>query len=54
VERYSGNTVFTGTALVEKRLLGAAKYKPADGIFVSQDPKGKLKLDNSITCDETS
>jgi hypothetical protein len=51
---YNGNTVFAGTALVEKKLLGAAKYKLADGVFVFQDPGGKLKLDNNIPCDETS
>jgi hypothetical protein len=51
---YSGNTVFAGTALIEKRLLGAAKYKLADGVFILQDVKGKLKLDNTVTCDETS
>lgn len=51
---YNGNTVFAGTALIEKRLLGAAKYKLADGVFVMQDPKSKLKLDNNISCDESS
>jgi len=51
---YNGNTVFAGTALFEKKLLGAAKYKLADGVFVFQDPGGKLKLNNSIPCDETS
>jgi uncharacterized protein DUF6770 len=51
---YNGNTVFTGAALIEKRLLGAAKYRLADGVFLVQDPKGHLKLDNSIPCDETS
>jgi hypothetical protein len=51
---YNGNTVFAGTALMEKRLLGAAKYRLADGVFLVQDPKGQLKLDNNIPCDETS
>jgi len=51
---YNGNTVFAGTALVEKKLLGAAKYKCADGVFVLQDNAGKLKLDNNIPCDESS
>ncbi|HEV2480664.1 MAG TPA: DUF6770 family protein [Puia sp.] len=51
---YNGNTVFAGTALVEKRLLGAAKYRLADGVFVFQDNAGKLRLDNNITCDETN
>lgn len=50
---YKGNTVFAGTALIEKRLLGAAKYRLADGVFILQDQKGKLTLDNNITCDET-
>jgi hypothetical protein len=50
---YNGNTVFTGTALMEKKLLGAAKYRLADGVFVFQDHSGKLKLDNNIPCDET-
>jgi hypothetical protein len=26
----------------------------ADGVFLVQDPKGQLKLDNNIPCDETS
>ena len=51
---YNGNTVFAGTALEEKKLLGIAKYKLADAVFVVQDGKGKVKLDNNITCDETS
>lgn len=50
---FNGNTVFVGSALVEKRLLGAAKYKFADAVFVTQDAKGQLKLDNHIPCDET-
>ena len=51
---FDGTTVFVASALVQKKLLGAAKYKFADAIFVSQDSKGKLKLDNHIPCDETS
>jgi hypothetical protein len=50
---YSGTTVFVGSALVEKRLLGAAKYKFADAVFVTQDAKGKLKLESHVPCDET-
>jgi hypothetical protein len=51
---FSGTTVFVGSALVEKRLLGAAKYKFADAVFVTQDAKGKLKLETHLPCDETS
>ena len=51
---YDGNTVFVGSALVEKRLLGAAKYKLSDGVFIVQDAKGNLRLDNNIPCDETN
>jgi hypothetical protein len=51
---YGGNTVFAGTALFEKRFLGASKYKLTDAAFIMQDPKGGLKLDNNIPCDETS
>ena len=51
---FNGMTVFVGSALVEKRLLGAAKYKFADAVFVTQDAKGKLKLETHIPCDETS
>jgi len=51
---FSGMTVFVASALVQKRLLGAAKYKFADAAFVTQDSKGQLKLDNHIPCDESS
>jgi hypothetical protein len=51
---YDGNTVFAGAALMEKRLLGAAKYRLSDGVFLVQDAKGQLRLDNNIPCDETS
>ena len=51
---FDGNTVFVGSALNEKRLLGAAKYRFGDAVFVSQDNKGVLKLDNHIPCDEGS
>jgi hypothetical protein len=51
---YNGTTVFVASALVQKRLLGAAKYKFADAVFVTQDGKGQLKLDNHIPCDESS
>jgi hypothetical protein len=45
---FDGTTVFVASALVQKKLLGAAKYKFADAVFVTQDGKGKLKLDNHI------
>ena len=51
---FNGNTVFVGSALNEKRLLGAAKYRFGDAVFVTQDNKGVLKLDNHIPCDEGS
>jgi hypothetical protein len=51
---FDGSTVFVASALVVKRLLGLAKYKFADAAFITQDAKGKLKLDNRIPCDETS
>lgn len=51
---YGGNTVFAGAALFEKRFLGASKYKLTDAVFVMQDHKGGLKLDNNIPCDETN
>ena len=51
---YNGNTVFAGTALVEKRFLGASKYKTADAVFIVQDSKGKLTLDNNVQCEESS
>jgi hypothetical protein len=49
---YSGNTIFAGTAIVEKQT-GADKYKLADGVFVRQEASGNLILDNNIHCDET-
>jgi hypothetical protein len=49
---FKGNTVFVGSALNETRLLGAAKYRFGDAVFVTQDNKGALKLDNHIPCDE--
>lgn len=51
---FDGNTVFVASALEVKRLLGFEKYKFADAAFVTQDAKGKLKLDNRLPCDETS
>lgn len=51
---FDGTTVFVASALVVKRLLGLAKYRFADAVFVTQDTKGKIKLDNHIPCDETS
>lgn len=50
---YEGNTIFAGAALVEKKFLGAARYKLADGVFVRQDANAQVKLDNNIPCDET-
>ena len=47
---YSGNTIFTGTAL---RLVGNASFKLADGVFVRQDASGGLALDNTIPCDDS-
>jgi hypothetical protein len=47
---YSGNTIFTGTAL---RFVGSASFRLADGVFVRQDPSGGVTLDNTITCDES-
>ncbi len=49
---YNGNTIFAGTAIVEKQS-GADKFKLADGVFVRQETSGKLVLDNNIPCDET-
>ncbi len=49
---YNGNTIFAGTAIVEKQS-GADKFKLADGVFVRQETSGKLSLDNTIPCDET-
>jgi hypothetical protein len=51
---FKGNTVFAGSAMAEKRLLGAAKYRMTDGVFVQQDASGGLKLDNNIPCDESA
>ncbi len=51
---YEGNTVFAGSAVVEKKLLGIPKYKLADGVFIKQDSKAQLKLDNNVQCDESS
>lgn len=50
---FSGNTIFAGTALVGKGVVGAAKYKLSDGVFVRQESSGKLALDNTVPCDET-
>ncbi|MBN8852411.1 MAG: hypothetical protein BGO55_01535 [Sphingobacteriales bacterium 50-39] len=50
---FNGNTIFAGTALVGKGIVGAAKYKLADGVFIRQEGSGKLTLDNNIPCDET-
>jgi len=50
---FSGNTIFAGTALEGKGIVGAAKYKLSDGAFIRQEASGKLALDNNITCDET-
>jgi hypothetical protein len=47
---YTGNTIFTGTALT---LVGSSKFKLADGVFVRQEPSGKIALDNNIPCDES-
>ncbi|HVU56234.1 MAG TPA: DUF6770 family protein [Puia sp.] len=50
---YNGNTIFAGTALVGKGIVGAAKYKLTDGVFVRQEASGNIALDNNIPCDET-
>jgi len=50
---YNGNTIFAGTALVGKGIVGNAKYKLTDGVFVRQEASGKVVLDNNIPCDET-
>ena len=50
---FNGNTIFTGTALEGKGIVGAAKYKLSDGVFVRQEASGNLALDNNIPCDET-
>jgi hypothetical protein len=50
---YNGNTLFTGTALVGKGFVGAARYKFTDGVFVRQESNGNLALDNNIPCDST-
>jgi hypothetical protein len=50
---FNGNTIFSGTALEGKGIVGAAKYKFTDGVFVRQEPSGNLALENSIACDET-
>jgi hypothetical protein len=47
---FSGNTIFAGTAL---ELVGMAKFKLSDGVFVRQEASGNIALDNSIPCDET-
>ncbi len=52
VRDFSGNTIFAGTALVEKQT-GADKYKLSDGVFVRQEPSGNVALDNNIPCDES-
>jgi hypothetical protein len=52
IRDFSGNTIFAGTALIEKQT-GADKYKLSDGVFVRQEPSGNVALDNNITCDET-
>ena len=52
VRDFSGNTIFAGTALVEKQT-GKDKYKLSDGVFVRQEPSGNVALDNSIPCDES-
>jgi hypothetical protein len=50
---YNGNTIFVGTALSGKGVIGSAKYKLSDGVFVRQESSGTLALDNNIPCDET-
>ena len=52
VRDFSGNTIFAGTALIEKQT-GSDKYKLSDGVFVRQESSGNLVLDNHISCDET-
>jgi len=50
---FNGSTVFAGTALEGKGIVGAAKYKLTDGVFIRQEESGNLVLDNNISCDET-
>jgi len=47
---FSGNMIFAGTALA---LVGSAKFKLADGVFVRQEASGRIVLDNSVHCDES-
>ena len=47
---FSGNTIFAGTALA---LVGSAKFKLADGVFVRQEASGRNVLENSVHCDES-
>lgn len=50
---YNGNTMFAGTALFGKGVIGTARYKLADAAFVRQDSSGSVTLDNNIHCDES-
>jgi len=50
---YHGNTMFTGTALVGKGFVGAARYRLTDGVFVRQEANGNITLDNNVPCDST-
>lgn len=51
---FSGNTVFAGSAMEEKTVLGPPKYRITDGVFVRQDGQGSLKLDNNVPGDVSS
>lgn len=50
---YYGNTIFTGAALLEEKLLAFYKYKLTDAAFVKQDAKAGLTLDNTLACDDS-
>jgi len=50
---YSGNTIFAGTALLGKGVVGSAKCRLSDGVFVRQEASGNIALDNTVPCDET-
>ncbi|WP_431209270.1 DUF6770 family protein [Puia sp. P3] len=47
---FNGNTIFAGTAL---SLVGSAKFKLSDGVFVRQEASGRIVLDNNVPCDDS-
>ena len=51
---FSGNTVFTGSAMEGKSMLGPTQYRITDGVFVCQDGQGSLNLDNKVRGDASS